>query len=71
MLKSFLMATHKELSDRTAYEKLLPTLASEQGKVVSVGVHIYVWTKKILNPTLAIDSPFQTFAAGVLIKFID
>ena len=27
--------------------------------------------KKTLNPTLAIDSPFQTFAVGLLVEFID
>ena len=29
------------------------------------------WTKKKLNCTLAIDSPFQTFAVGLLVKLID
>ena len=54
----------------------------ERGKVIGVGVHIYIiiyiyiyiclWTKKKkLNRTLAIDSPFQTFVVGLLIKFID
>ena len=27
--------------------------------------------KKYLNRTLAIDSPFQTFAVGLLVEFID
>ena len=35
-------------------------------------IYIYVcgW-KKYLNRTLVIDSPFQTFAVGLLVKFID
>ena len=53
-----------------------PHAQREQGKVIDVGVHIYMlyyiclWTKKNLNRTLAIDSPFQTFAVGLLVKFI-
>ena len=46
----------------------------ERGKVIDVGVHIYIclWTsQKILNPTLAIESPFRTLAVGLLIEFID
>ena len=49
--------------------------------MISVGVHraIYIYIiicymfvdKKIFNRTLAIDSPFQTFAVGLLIEFID
>ena len=49
-------------------------VASEQGKVVGVGVHtciICLWTNIFLNRTLMIDSPFQTFAVGLLIEFID
>ena len=43
----------------------------EQGKVIVVGVHVHVYgPKKFLNRTLAINSPFQTFAVGLLIKFI-
>ena len=41
------------------------------GYMVGAGVHIYIyiyiclWTKNFfLNRTLAIDSPFQTFAVG-------
>ena len=50
----------------------LPARASKQGKVIGVGVHIiYIVDKKNLNRTLAIDSPFQTFAVGLLIAFID
>ena len=34
--------------------------------------HIYMFVdQKKLNRTLAIDSPFQTFAVGLLIIFID
>ena len=47
----------------------------KRGKVVGIGVHIYVyiclWTQKNLNRTLAIDSPYQTFMVGLLVKFID
>ena len=43
--------------------------------MIGTGVHIYVCVfvdkKKVLNRTLAIDSPFQTFAVGLLVKFID
>ena len=48
------------------------------GYVIGAGVHIYIYMcvcvfvdKKKLNRTLAIDSPFQTFAVGLLTKFID
>ena len=44
------------------------------GYVIGAGVHInmfYSIRKKYLNRTLAIDSPFQTFAVGLLVKFID
>ena len=35
-------------------------------------VYIYMFVdKKKLNRTLAIDSPFQTFAVGLLVEFID
>ena len=42
------------------------------GYVIGAGVHIYtycLWTKKNLNRTLAIDSPFQTYTVGLLIEF--
>ena len=32
---------------------------------------ICLWTKKNLNRTLAIDSPFQTFKVGLLVEFMD
>ena len=49
-----------------------PHVWREQGKVISVGVHVYICgPQKILNWTLAIDSPFKTFAVGLLIEFID
>ena len=46
------------------------------GYVIGAGVHIYVGRymfvdKKSLNRTLAIDSPFQTFAVGLFVEFID
>ena len=44
--------------------------ASEQGKLIGIYI-IYMWIKKNLNRTLAIDSPFQTFAVGILVEFID
>ena len=33
--------------------------------------YICLWTKKYLSHTLAIDSPFQTFAIGLFVEFID
>ena len=38
--------------------------------MIVVGVHIYVYGRKKWNRTLAIDSPFQTFAVGLLVEFI-
>ena len=44
----------------------------ERGKVIGVGVHTYMSVdKKILNRTLVINSPFQTFTVGLLTEFID
>ena len=51
-----------------------PHAQRERGKVIGVGVHMFIclWTKKKnLNRTLAIDSPFQTYAVGLLVEFID
>ena len=49
-----------------------PHVQREQGKVIRVGVHIYMFVDQFfLNHTLAIDSPFQTFAVGLLVEFID
>ena len=45
--------------------------------MIGVGVHIYMCVcmfvdkNNNLNRTLAIDSPFQTFAVGLLIEVID
>ena len=51
---------------------ITPHAQRERGKVIGVGVHIYVCgPKKNLNRTLAIDSPFQTYAVGLLVEFID
>ena len=53
---------------------VLPARASEQGKVIVVGDHVYIFVcrqKKNLNRTLVIDSPFQIFAVGLLIEFTD
>ena len=52
-----------------------PHAQRERGKVIGVGcLYIYMficlWTKK-MNRTLAIESPFQTFAVGLLVEFID
>ena len=51
--------------------------AQAGGYVVGAGVHIYIYLyvymfvdEKNLNRTLAID-PFQTFAVGLLVEFID
>ena len=50
---------------------ITPHTQRKQGKVIGVGVHSYIclWMKKKLNR--AIDSPFQTFAVGLLVEFID
>ena len=50
---------------------ITPHAQREWGKVIGVGVHICLLTNKNLNRTLAIDSPFQTFAVGLLVEFID
>ena len=43
-----------------------PHMQREWGKVIGVGVHIYIYDvcgpKQFLNRTLVIESPFQTFA---------
>ena len=49
------------------------------GYVIAAGVHIYVYMfiymfvdeKNNWNLTLAIESPFQAFAVGLLVEFID
>ena len=56
-----------------------PHAQRERGNVIGVGVHIkYIYVclyvcgpKQFLNRTLAIDSPFQNFAVGLLVEFID
>ena len=50
-----------------------PHAQRERGKVIGCGVHIYMFVdeKNYLNRTLKIDSPFQTFAVGLLVEFID
>ena len=51
------------------------TLHVQREKLIGVGVHIYSMymfvDKKKLNRTLSVDSPFQTFAVGLLVEFID
>ena len=48
-----------------------PACAARAGEMIGIGVHVYVCDKNNLNRTLAINSPFQTFAVGLLIEFID
>ena len=57
---------------------ITPQAQRERGKVIGRGVHIYIYIhiyvcerKKNLNRTLEIDSPFQTFAVGLLVQFIN
>ena len=54
---------------------ITPHAQREWGKVIGRGVHIYIYMfvneKKNLNRTVEIDSPFQTFAVGLLVEFID
>ena len=56
---------------------ITPHAQHERGKVIDRGVHIYIyiyiclWSKKKLNRTLEIDSPFQTLTVGLLVEFID
>ena len=51
---------------------ITPHAQRERGKVIDLGVVVYVCGQKIyLNRTLAIDLPFQTFAVGLLVEFID
>ena len=57
------------------YLLITPHAQRERGKVIGLGVLVYIyiclWSKKYLNRTLTIDLPFQTFAVGLLIEFID
>ena len=62
----------------SSFESNYPACACvSRGYVIGSGVHIYIiyiyvcGRKKYLNRTLAIDSPFQTFAVGLLVEFID
>ena len=67
------METEEERKARLENERiLLHPCRSEQGKVIVVGVHIYIcsWTNKYLNRTLAIDSPFQKFVVRLLADFL-
>ena len=58
-------------------EEFYPALAcASRGYVIGTGVHIlyiimFVDEKNNLNRTLVIDSPFQTFAVGLIVEFID
>ena len=51
--------------------KKCATWALFPGTVTYVYIYTCLWTKKNLNRTLAIDSPFQTFAVGLLVKILD
>ena len=57
------------------YNIITPHAQSERGKVIGLGVLVYIYVfverKKNLNCILAIDLPFQTFAVGLLVEFID
>ena len=45
---------------------------AEGVRISEDALYICLWTKKKkLNRTLAIDSPFQTFAVGHLVEFIE
>ena len=60
------------LKKAVAFFVVTPHAQCERGKVIGCGVHIYVCgRKKYLNCTLEIDLPFQTFAVGLLVEFID
>ena len=52
---------------------ITPHAQRNWGKEIGVSVHMFIclWSKKNLNRTLAIDSPFQTYAVGLLVEFID
>ena len=43
--------------------------------MIGAGVHIYIYIyecdKNKLNRILAINSPFQTFAVGLFVEFVD
>ena len=66
-----------DVTHLTVFRQFTPHVQCERGKVIiSCGVHIYIFIyvcgrKKYLNRTLEIDSPFQTFAVGLLVEFID
>ena len=45
---------------------------SERGRyVINIYIYICLWSKKNLNRTLEIDSPFQTLTVELLVEFID
>ena len=50
-----------------------PHAQREWGEVIGIGVHmcIIMFVNKKMDHILEIDSPFQTFVVGLLIKFID
>ena len=59
---------------------ITPHAQRVQGKVISVGVYMSIYTVYIsvymfvdqkIELYLTIDLPFQTFAVGLLVKFID
>ena len=69
-----------ETIDSSAFCRSLPrTCMCEQGVMLSGLVSLYILyslyimfvDQKYLNRTLAIDLPFQTFAVGLLVEFVD
>ena len=48
---------------------ITPHAQRERGKVIGCGVHIYIYIYICL--WTFVDSPFQTFAVGLLVEFID
>ena len=72
--KEHLLSVLKCSGGTHMHMQLLPRTGSTSGgKVIGVGIHIYVclWTKTFFNRTLAIDSSFQTFEVGLVVEFIN
>ena len=49
---------------------LIPNTTADHA-IIAIYICVFVDQKFFLNSTLAIGSPFQTFAVGLLVKFID
>ena len=68
-IKDLKMDLLYQYTERYSALFITPHVQCERGKVIGCGVHIYVCgRKKYLKE---IDSPFQTFAVGLLVEFID